>query len=370
MTDSAPSPEAPGPSEQTPPEAPEEPSPRASRGPWFILLILIVVVAGAGYYWVEFVHRGMLDALEDRVAAADRQTLDLAARLDEEAARLLAVSDGGARVDAALAGLEDALARLQSAQGDLEDAVKGLYARESRASLDWVLAEAEYLVMAASQRLALEGDVDTARAALVAADNVLRAAQHPELIALRETLAGDIAALEAVAQPDVEGLAIYLAETVTRVDGLPTRPIADIEMSFSRMGEEQVEASNWRRMAQALWSDLRSLVEIKDGELQDGVLFDPELRYFLQQNLRLELASARLAVLRRDTDNFRAACRLVTELLDKYYDPEAAAVRAIRGRLTESLALELAPPLPSVSASLDAVRAKRAAVRDAALAGS
>lgn len=140
-------------------------------------------------------------------------------------------------------------------------------------------------------------------------------------------------------------------------------------MSFSGMTGEEVSGENWQGLAKALWADLRSLVEVKDGKLEDGVLFDPKLRYFLRQNLRLELASARLAVLKRDEENFRASLALAINLLDAYYDTDAAAVSALRARLDESRAIELAPPIPSVSASLDAVRSKRSDLRDAALAG-
>ncbi|MGR8921120.1 MAG: uroporphyrinogen-III C-methyltransferase [Gammaproteobacteria bacterium] len=349
--------------EQSPPPA------GGARGPWLLLLLLLVGVAAAGYFWVEQWRGGFdvrlaagLDDAEQRVAELAADNAALVARLDEL----------GAADDDLAAAADDLAARfdpLADAQDQLEDSVKALYAREAQASLDWVLAEVEYLVFAATQRLALEGDVDTAIEALKAADARLRAAQHPDLIGLREQLAGDIGRLEAVPEADVEGLAIFLADAVRRSEQLPTKPIADLDMSFSGMTAEEASHENWQGMAKALWADLKSLVEVKDGKLEDGVLFDPKLRYFLRQNLRLELASARLALLKRDQENFRAALTLVIDLLDAYYDTEAAGVSALRSRLEESLAVELAPPIPSVSASLDAVRSKRSDLRDAALAG-
>ena len=341
----------------------QEPAPaRSGRGGFVLLLLLIIGVAAGGWYWVEGLRAdietrldaGFDDAAEGTAAVAARQG-ELASHIDEAAA-----------ASAAVAGRIDPLA---DAQAQLEESVKALYAREAQASLDWVLAEVEYLVFAATQRLALERDVSTAVVALKAADARLRAAQHPDLIGLREQLATDIGKLEAVPDPDVEGLAIFLADAVTRVESLPTKPIADLDMSFSSMTEEEVSGENWEGMAKALWADLRSLVEVKDGKLEDGVLFDPKLRYFLRQNLRLELASARLAVLKRDQENFRAALTLVNDLLDTYYDTDAAAVAAIRARVDEALAVEIAPPVPGIAASLDAVRAKRSDLRDQALAG-
>ncbi len=339
----------------------EQPSAaRPSRLPQLLALLLLGAI-GVGYYWVEYRHADTHRTGSARLAALEAANLDLGARLVTSESRF-----------AELAGAADPhvaeIAALRATLDGLQQSLKGLYAKESQTSLDWVLAEVEYLVLAASQRLALEHDVTSAVAALKAADARLRAVRHPELLALREQLAADIAALEGVKQPDIEGLALYLAEAVTRVDKLPTKPIADLDMSFSRMGRETAASQDWRGMARALWADIRSLVEIKDGKLEDGVLFDPELRYFLQQNLRLELSSARLAVLQGDNANFRAALTLIVDLLGKYYDTGNGQVSALVTRLNEQRTLDLRPHIPSLAAGLDAVRAKREQVRDASAA--
>jgi uroporphyrin-3 C-methyltransferase len=250
---------------------------------------------------------------------------------------------------------------VQRRQAELEKSVAALYERGAETSLDWILAEAEYLVFAANQRLALEGDVDTAAAALRSADERLEAADHPNLIPVREQLIKDIGALEAVNLPDSEGLALYLAEVVGRVADLPTKPIADLGPPFSSVKNEEHVVDNWRNLLGAVWDDLVNLVEVKDAELPDSVLFDPELRYFLQQNLRLELASARLAVLRRDTANLRASTSLLKRLLTTYYDVDDAAVGAIVKRLDAAATVELAPELPDIAGSLDKIRGYRAA---------
>ena len=111
-----------------------------------------------------------------------------------------------------------------------------------------------------------------------------------------------------------------------------------------------------------MWRDLVSLVDIKDSELPDDVLFDPKLRYFLQQNLKLELSSARLAVLTRDSANLQASLTLVDSQLEQYYDSADAGVAALREWLADHRRTELDPAMPAIASSLDAVRAARASL--------
>jgi uncharacterized protein HemX len=254
-----------------------------------------------------------------------------------------------------------------AATAELQRSVNALYEKETQTSVDWVLAEADYLILAATQRLALERDSDTALAALRAADQRLRAADNPAFLPIREQLIKDISALEAVNRADIEGLAIYLAKTIDQVDDLPTKPIAEDVTPFASVRENDYSAKDWRRLGYAIWSDLVELVEVKDADLPDSVLFDPELRYFLQQNLKLELASARLSVLRRDRANLQASVNLIKHQFDAYYDVSDAAVKSIVRRLDQAAALDLAPSLPNISGSLDVIRKVRASM--AATAG-
>lgn len=326
---------------------------RAALAPWFVLLLLLLVACGAGYYWISVVHRAEQATLATSLAARDADQARLVSAVEATAASL-------AEVEAAQVALTDRVAGSERARATLAAAIETLQARDAQLTLDWILAETEYLVFAAIQRLALERDAAGAAAALRAADTRVQIARHPRLLELRERLTADIAALEAVPAPEVEGLALYLAEAVTRVERLPTRPVAALETSLRTLGEEELEVSNWRGIARALWRDLVALVEIKDQRGGDEALFDPDLRRLLVHNLRLELGSARLAALRRDDAQFQAACTVARDLLARYYDTEDSAVQALVRRLRDAHDLVLAPPLPDLADSLDAVRALRA----------
>lgn len=357
MNDEATTPADPAPGA---PAAGDPPAPAAAGGRGLALLALVVALGGigAGYFaW----QRGLAPRAATLAAGLAEESAArraLAGELDAARSRISRIEEAERAVAADTARVE----ALEAAQAALGANVEALAARAERDPLEWLLAETEYLVFAASQRLALLHDAATARAALEAADARLRDAAHPRLTALRARLAEDIGALAAVGSIDTEGLALALADAAGRVGELPTKPIAELDLSFAATRGEEASSDNWRGLAAAIWNDILGLVEVKDGELPDSVLFDPKLRYFLQQNLRLELASARLAVLERDTANFRAAGRLVRDILARYYDADARAVAALDQWFAERESLELAPPLPTLAGSLDAVRAARGTV--------
>lgn len=344
----------------SPDAASPEPRARGGKAAIVVSVLLFALLLAGAWYWHQYRYAPALAALAEDVAGTGAGQTSLAAELDAtragidsvgaEAAGVLAEVDAlGAKIDSAVQG-----------QADLRRSVSALYEKETQTSVDWVLAEAEYLVLAATQRLALERDTETAIAALRAADQRLRSAEHPDLIPIRDQLIKDITALEGVNRADVEGLALYLAKTIDQVDDLPTKPIAEEVTPFATVRDGEYAAADWRRLGYAIWSDLVDLVEVKDADLPDSVLFDPELRYFLRQNLKLELASARLAVLRRDRANLAASAGLIKRLFEAYYDEDDAGVKSIKARLDEAVTLELKPQLPNISGSLDVIRRQRA----------
>ncbi len=279
----------------------------------------------------------------------------------------------GGRLEAANAASEHndrRLEELASAQAALqEETTRELAAIRQAQSAGagqsdaiWVLREVHYLLTVAEQRLRLERDVATATAALESADRRLADRDDPSLIPVREKVIADLNALRAVAPVDTSGLTLTLADLLTRVEKLPLKA-GDVEprASVAAAGGEgtaagELQAAGWRQALERIWTDLVRLVDIRSMQVPDDVIFDPGKRYLLQQNLRLELAAARLEVLRGDTANFRATLARVDELLERYYDTQSPEVSGMRATLAPMANLELSPALPSLQDALELVR--------------
>ncbi len=88
----------------------------------------------------------------------------------------------------------------------------------------------------------------------------------------------------------------------------------------------------------------------------DRALLAPDERYFLTQNLRLNLESARIALLRHDRQSYQQALRSAREWIALYFDDTAPAVEATLKELTRLQQIDIAPSLPDISGSLNALR--------------
>jgi uroporphyrin-3 C-methyltransferase len=85
-------------------------------------------------------------------------------------------------------------------------------------------------------------------------------------------------------------------------------------------------------------------------------MLPPDSEYFLRENLRLQLVAARLALLRGDRGQYRAALHTALAWLGDYFDASDAGVGRLKERLEQLAAVDIDPPLPDVSGSLRVLR--------------
>ncbi len=248
--------------------------------------------------------------------------------------------------------------KLSAAQQQLRDALQVLQKERPETERDWVLREAEYLILIAMRRLQLEQDVDTALVALQTADARVLALANPALIPLREQITTDMNALRSVELTDITSMTAYLSDLQKQVDTLPLKS-SITETSRSQLADavptEPVN-TGWKAIPERIWQELKSLVVIRRSD-DSGVSFVmPEEHYYVIQNLKLELANARLAVLRRDSPALQASVDQISDWLQRYFNADTAAVNSILTGMGQLRQQNLSPSLPDISGSLQQVR--------------
>lgn len=327
------------------------PQPRALFATRLALAIVTLALLAIGTAaWLD--TRREMTALRSEVA---RRLTDSDAALAQGQARENNLAGELREAQAKLALLEARLAESQSQQAALE----ALYRDLTPSRDDLALTEVEQVLYLASQQLALAGNVQAALTALQLADAKLARGDRPEYAPLRRALGRDMDRLKAVPFVDVAGLALKLDQALALVDSLPLA--RDERLSEPAPDKAPAARPAWQQALAELWSELRSLVRLETSDRPAAPLLTPREQYFLRENLRLRLLSARIALLARQEASFRADVKAAQGMLKDYFDARAKPVKAVGDALAQMLAAPVPAEPPELTASLDAARALKAA---------
>jgi len=253
--------------------------------------------------------------------------------------------------------IEQQLGTLGDEQAAVADRIGRLASLMGRSELGWTLAEVEYLLRIASESLQLRRDKRTAVAALKSADARLRELADPQLLPVREQLARELNQLREVPDVDFDGIALQLADHLQQITRLPvTGSRYEPPKPDTTQFDATRTAGNWRDLPQVIWSALRELFHVREHDQPVGPMLPPERVWFLRENLRLQLAAARLALLREDPRSYRQALQTATTWLKKWFDVEDPAVTVMVAGLEALAAVDIRPELPDISVSLQRLR--------------
>jgi uroporphyrin-3 C-methyltransferase len=311
-----------------------------------LLLIAIVLAAGlATLFWLD--ARSRIGATQEELARRlrdiehDAREARSVARLSQEATREAQVK---------VAQLEARLAESQSQQLALE----ALYQELSRNRDEWQLAEIEQVLAIASQQLQLAGNVRAALLALQLAEARLARADRPQFLPVRRALARDIERLKALPVLDVAAMSSRIDTLVAGVDALP---LAFEEKSVAAKAEPKpADQGFWSRLGSEVWSELKQLVVVRQVGTSEPPLLPPPQSYYLRENLRLRLLSARLSLLARDEAGYREDLRASQAWIRRYFDPNSKQSADALAQLKQLSAVSISFEMPNISESLDAVR--------------
>lgn len=310
-----------------------------------LALILGIGLAVAAYFiWFEVQRLGQ-DQAGIETAVSDR-IKPLRASLDGVNQSL----------DNEREAIEARLAKINEERQSLANRLNVLAALMGRSEQGWTLAEVEYLLRIANQRLQLQRDLKTAAQALQTADGRLRDLADPRYLKVREQIARDLEAVRGVPAVDVEGLSLTLSAALTGVDELPVAGSRYEPVEQTETVETEKTAHTLEELGKLVWASLSDLFRLREHDKAVRPMLPPEREYFLRENLRLQLAAARLALLRNDPVQYRAALQTTRDWLTAYFDTDKAPVQQLVETLKDIATTDIAPALPDVSDSLRLLR--------------
>ncbi len=235
-------------------------------------------------------------------------------------------------------------------------ALETLYQELSRSRDETALAEVEQMLLIAGQQLQLSANVKAALIAMQQADEYLKRMDRVSLNGLRKTISRDMDKLRVLPNVDVPGINLRLDNLIAAVDTLPLAQDIRIPQETSAAAPAVPAGSGWQKFLHEIWEDAKHLVRIENMQKQELPLLSPTQTFFLRENLKLRLLSARLALLARDESSFRHDLQSAHEWVTRYFDAKStqgALAAATLQRLRES---NINIELPDISASLETVR--------------
>jgi len=248
-----------------------------------------------------------------------------------------------------------ALLELQQQQQQLSQNYRYLYQQQRHPGdkTDLFLAETGYLLRVAQQRLYLEKDIFSAIKALETAHQRLAYSDDPHLLPLRGAIIQDLHRLQALPVADIQGIALSLLDYTRQALQLPlVQGVTQMLEQIDKSSQPNNTAKTWQNYLQDILAKLKSLIVVRYNANHQAAVLSPEQRFFVQQNLQLKLASARLLVLYKDNQGFQAALRDALDWLTDYYDQSDSGVQALQQQLRQWQQRNLMPDTADLSYSL------------------
>ena len=334
------------------PVAPAPPAPRKSSSliGWLALLLVLALAGGGAWYLQDTKQReaALLQRLSEIELAASREDdrLEQAgqrweSQLQQGLAALREESEGQAEVALAL---EEELSAVRSELSR--------FSANDRES--WLLAEAEYLLRLANQRLIMASDTESAAALLASADGVLRELDDVSLHPVRAAVASDIAAVRAVPKIDLEGIYLRLAALAEQAANLVIFEFPDQESATRESTADTWQARFEQGYEEALVK-LSDYIIIRRRDVPMQALMDPQWEGLVRQNLRMLLEQAQVALLSSNQDLYEASLERASRWVEEFFQSDEAAARAMDREIRQLADLQVAVSLPDISGSLSAL---------------
>ncbi|HEX5539100.1 MAG TPA: uroporphyrinogen-III C-methyltransferase, partial [Methylophilaceae bacterium] len=164
------------------------------------------------------------------------------------------------------------------------------------------------------------------------------------------SIAQDIQRLQSLPLVDIAGMSLRLENLAQNVDQLPL--VSQRHPTATSVSADAPATSSWRRFVQEVWHDLKHMVRLERIDRPEPPLLAPEQEFFLRENLKLRLLTARIALLQHDEASYRADLQIAEQWLRNYFDLREGATKAALATIQQLSSSNILIELPDISESL------------------
>jgi uroporphyrin-3 C-methyltransferase len=198
----------------------------------------------------------------------------------------------------------------------------------------------------------------------------LQRMNRPAFSGLRQAINNDMDKLRALHDVDITGINLQINNLITAVDRMPLayqqRAVSEpVAQAAPPKSEEHLaghpDETTWKKLLREIWNEVKQLVRIENTDKAEIPLLPPNQEFFLRENLKLSLLSARIALLSRDEVSFRQGLKTAQLWTARYFDAKSSESKRMSDGLKKLAASDISIELPDISDSLQAVRNYRLA---------
>lgn len=313
---------------------------------WVLLVIGALVTLG--WQWLNTRHR--FNAIEQSLSqkleqyqAINKQSMGIAKLAQEQSVQ----------ANMRTIVLEQKLAESR----DQQEALQTLYTQLAESRESTAVAEVEQLLNIASQQLQLNGNVKSALLALQAAQKRLEPLDLPRAIHLRETLNAEIENLREVPQIDIISMSAQLTQLSELCGRLPLiserQPTLNAKAAAEKQPTQPMSPLN--AFVHNIWDDIKNLITVERINKPEPPLLEADQSFYLRENVKLRLLTARIALLQHDETTYKADLNTVKSWLNEYFDtrhPDAIKAFNLLNKLSSN---NISIELPQLTESFAAV---------------
>lgn len=336
---------------------------------YLILLGILGLTAGGWYFLQEL--RSKQEGLGGQLTSKDQQIMEFTRQLSALQSEMATLHSQFATLQSQVTTEDSRFERLigeQSAQlnerlnltrNEVNEAVQRIQRQLNKTHGDLLIADAEYLLSIANQKLHLIGDVKAVLAAMEAADQRLHDSGDPAVFKVREALAEEIETLRRINAPDIVGLSSKLLALETKVKDIPLfLPHAGkvSEPAVTPGTTEPAPAGEGEGPLDSALDNFKDLITIRRTDRPVNAVLHPEQAEALRQVLILKLETGRAALLRGDEGMYKANLESAREWLNEHFDPGAEKTQEVAAEISTLADQPIRMPFPDISKSLTLLR--------------
>lgn len=322
---------------------PPAPQPKSRNVLLALLIVLILLMLGGASYF-GLMQRDMLTRLAQLEIARSHASQTIDTLRSQLATQEKSLNDSQTLQTAAVERLTQQKDYLAQQLAQLASGTR----------TDWLLAEAEYLMRLANQRMNLERDPRGAEAILQAADQVLAEIADPDLFIIREQLAKEILAIQSVKPIDREQTFVQLQALADLLDKIEPGQFSNLTKLEAPTPEPAKDANT--SLWQGIKADFLRVFHIQRLDQPIAPLLAPEQSYYLQQNLRLMLEQASHSLISQESELYQSALTKAENWLNQYFDSDNVHVQTMLNTLVSLKQARISSDTVPIAESLRLLR--------------